>query len=237
MGRSFYGRPNLELYNGSKTFAEVIAANPEAYGLTRRHSDDYAAANAAWVAAYEAAAEPRTRTQVLVAARNAAAAVVRKMAADLARIINGTPSVTDAQKMELGLAVRTKPARFGRPTDQPRVEVLSVVARSVTIRIQATSEEGHAKRGKPRGATAAWVYTYVGQAYPADPGRWQLIGASTRGKYTLTFPSDLVSGQQVWITAAWINAKQQPGPTAAPITTNLQGGGAVAAAKDMKAAA
>jgi hypothetical protein len=224
MGRSFFGRTEAELYSGSIHFSQKISLDPAAYGLNQRHADDYAAANALWAAAYEAAHDPQTRTRGMVAAKNAAAGTIRAMAADLAGIINGTPSVTEAQKLNLGLSVRTTPSRIGPPTRPPRVDVLSVVGRTVALRIHDTTG-----RGKPAGAAAAWVYTFVGEEYPADASQWRYQGAATRAKYSITFPGFVPGGQPVWIRAAWVNPRQEIGPTSVPITTNLQGGGAAIA--------
>jgi hypothetical protein len=224
MGRSFFGRTEAELYAGSIHFSQKISLDPAAYGLNQRHADDYAAANALWVAAYDAAREEQTRNRILVAAKNAAAQKIRLLSAELARIINGTSSVTDVQKLDLGLSVRTKPARIGPPTQRPRVEVLSVVGRTVTLRFHDA-----ARRGKPAGAAAAWVYTFVGETYPTDANQWRCQGAATRAKYAITFPGFVPGGQPVWIRAAWVNPRQEAGPMSVPITTNLQGGGAAIA--------
>jgi hypothetical protein len=224
MGRSFYGRTEAELYSGSKHFSSRISLDPAAYRLTQQEADDYAAANAIWVAAYEACRDPQTRNRLLVAAKNAAARTIRALSADLARIINGTPGVTDVQKLDLGLSVRTTPSRIARPTRRPLMEVLSVVGRTVTVRIHDPT-----RRGKPLGAAAAWVYTFMGENYPTDANQWRCEGAATRAKYSIVFPSAVPSGQQVWIRAAWVNPRQEAGPMSVPITTNLQGGGAAGA--------
>ncbi len=224
MGRSFFGRTEAELYAGSIHFSQTISLDPAAYGLNQQQADDYAAANALWVAAYEAAADEQTRTRLLVAAKRAAAATIRALASNLAQIINGTPGVSDAQKLDLGLSVRTRPSRIGRPTHRPLVEVLAVTGRTVMLRIHDAN-----RRGKPAGAAAAWVYTFIGETYPADADQWRNEGAATRAKHSITFPSALPAGQQVWIRAAWVNPRQEPGPMSMPITTNLQGGGAAIA--------
>jgi hypothetical protein len=93
------------------------------------------------------------------------------------------------------------------------------------------------KRGKPAGAKAAYVYSFVGAEYPADAAAWTFEGATTRPRFQVGFPSTVAGGTQVWLCAAWVNAKQEAGPTSVPITTNLQGGGGVGGAGLMKIAA
>ena len=84
--------------------------------------------------------------------------------------------------------------------------------------------------GKPDGAVAAWVYSFVGTNYPTDPTEWDFQGATTRSTHEIVFPDSVANGAQVWICAAWINAKQEAGPVSVPITTNVQGGGMAQAA-------
>jgi hypothetical protein len=67
---------------------------------------------------YLAAANPEDRSPAKTQARNDAAGPLRAMAKSLASIINGTPTVTNEQKLELGLSVRNIPtpvAELGTP--------------------------------------------------------------------------------------------------------------------------
>jgi hypothetical protein len=81
------------------------------------------------------------------------------------------------------------------------------------------------------------VYSFVGENYPSDPTLWNFEGATTKPKFQILFPSTMTGGTQVWVTAAWINAKQQAGPLSVPITTTLQGGGTTSQTANIKIAA
>ena len=118
---------------------------------------------------------------------------------------------------------------------QPAVDVIRVSGRTVSLNVHDSASS--LKRGKPAGATAAWVYSFVGENYPSDPTLWNFEGATTRPKFDILFPSTVAGGAQVWVCAAWINAKQEAGPTSVPITTNLPGGGAISGDGTMKIAA
>jgi hypothetical protein len=235
MNRSFFDRPDPVLYTASMNFSTKISANPAACGLSPSQADAYAALNALWTAAYEAARDPATRTQSRVAAKNAARKALRKMASDLAWIISGTPAVTDAQKIDLGLSVRRPPSPIPPPADRPGMDLISVTGRTVMLRIHDLASVS--RRGKPAGVAAAWVYTFVGENYPADPAHWTFAGATTRAKYRIVFPDDTPNDQQVWIAALWINRKQEAGPMSAPLTTNLPGGGTASGVADIRLAA
>lgn len=223
MARSFYYGSDAELYTGSQNFSTKISATPALYGLDAAQAAAYAAKNAVYEDTYVIAINPDTRTKSAVAAKNAAKKALKAMAADLAKVIDGTPTVTDAQKIDLGLNVRKAPSPVPVPTVRPGVDLVSSVNRTVTIHIHDSASS--AKRGKPAGATAAWVYSFVGASYPSDPTLWDFQGATTKAKHEIVFANDLPGGTQVWVCAAWINGKQEAGPTSVPITTNLQGGG------------
>jgi hypothetical protein len=115
MGHSFFLGTDAELYVGSDSFATKIAATPTAFGLTAPQATSYGTVNTAWRAAYEAAVDPETRTKGKVAAKNTAREQVKKMASDLAKIIDGTATVTDEQKLDLGLSVRATAAPVPPP--------------------------------------------------------------------------------------------------------------------------
>lgn len=59
--------------------------------------------------------EPQTRTTALVYGKNDARRALVKMASALARIISGTPGVTDEQRAMLGLNIRKPAAPLGPP--------------------------------------------------------------------------------------------------------------------------
>lgn len=106
MANSFFIGTETRLLNGSRVFAEKVIATPEAYGISPSLAADYAALDAQFAACYQAARAPQTRSRVTVIEKNDVKKRLRKMASDLAKIINGTSHVTDAQKLELALNVR-----------------------------------------------------------------------------------------------------------------------------------
>src|SRR5687767_11666256 len=95
MGRSFFLGTDAELYTGSKAFSSQITATPTAFGLTAANASAYAALNSAYEAAYLAANNAETRTKGAVQAKRDAKIALKAMASDLAKIIDGTATVTD----------------------------------------------------------------------------------------------------------------------------------------------
>lgn len=120
MGKSFFLGTDAELYAGSAAFSAQITATPTSFGLVAAQATAYAALNAAYATAYLAATNPLTRTKGAIEGKDAAKASLKIMASDLAKIIDGTATVTDQQKANLGLSVRATPTPRpapGMPTD------------------------------------------------------------------------------------------------------------------------
>ncbi len=235
MGKSFYTGTDAELNTGAQHFSSVISDAPEDYGISTPAAVSYANLTSIYAAAYLAAIIPETRTRGRVTAKNTARENLRKASADLASVIDGTPAVSDQQKVDLGLNVRKQPARNGRPTVRPGMDMVSVNGRTVAVHIHDSASS--TKRGKPAGTVAAWVYTFVGADYPSDPTLWDFQGSARKGKFEITFPSELPGGTQVWVCAAWVNTTDEAGPTSVPISTNLQGGGSSSSTMTMNIAA
>jgi hypothetical protein len=223
MERSFFYGTDAEVASGSSNFSTRITASPTDYGLVALQAAAYAAVDAAYQAAYTAAITPATRTSAAIETKNQAKVNLRAMASDLAKIIDGTASVTNTKRIELGLAIRATPAPIPVPGMRPGTDVVSVFNRTVRMHIHDSASS--TRRGKPPGVAAAWVYSYVGATYPTDPAEWNFEGSTTRATFDIIFPNTVAAGAQVWICAAWINARQQAGPVSVPVTTNVQGGG------------
>lgn len=142
--------------------------------------------------------------------------------------MQANPSVTGQQKSSLGLTVRdVEPTPINPPADAPTLDVLSAVGRSVKVRLHDSANP--TRRGKPAGVAGASLFTCVGATPPADISGWTFQGNTSRTTADVQFPAEVPAGATVWLTAFWFNPRAQNGPTCAPVSTNLPGGGAVAA--------
>jgi hypothetical protein len=227
MPKSFYLGTDHELYTGGSDFSAKITASPGAFGLDSSQCVAYAAVNAAYASAYEASQDPATRTKAKISAKNQARANLRKATADLARIIDGTATVTDEQKIELGLNVRASSARVPPPGVAPVAEIIGVNGHLVSVRVR--DGETPSRRGKPAGVLGANVYSFVGATYPTDPSGWEFQGATTKRTLDVLFPDSVPAGSQVWICATWFNPTVESGPVSTPVTTFIQHGMSMAA--------
>jgi hypothetical protein len=123
MGKSFFTGTDAELRSGTVVFATKIALTPTAYGLSAPQAASYGTLSSAYCDAYDEIQDPSTRTKPKVAAKNTARDAVCAMAADLANIVEGTPTVSDEQKLDLGLSVRATPTPIAAPGTPYKFEV------------------------------------------------------------------------------------------------------------------
>ena len=106
---SFLPNTDAALLAWSLNFSTLITATPTAYGLVAGQATAYAALHTAYGTAL-AACDPAIRTRGAVQTKNTARTNLKNSARSLAKIVEGTPTVTNAQKVTLGLNVRSLPS-------------------------------------------------------------------------------------------------------------------------------
>lgn len=221
--RSFFDKSDADIYTGTQNFVNLLQA-PGApdYGPTPAQITAYNVLSVNYRQAYETAIEPTTRTKVAVEAKNIARAALRASARNLASLIDGTPTVTDDQKIALGIHVRdTNPTPTPVPDSAPQLAIVNTTGNVIQVRLSSI-EVG--KRGKPSKVRGATVYTFVGENPPVDNVGWQFFGNSGRVNFEIEFSANLPAGTTVWITAGWYNPRGALGPLCAPVKAMLLGG-------------
>ena len=221
MPTSFLPNKDTALLAWSLNFNTLITATPTAYGLSAGLATGYGTLHTNYATAL-AACEPGSRTRSAVSTKNAARLALKNDARSLAKLVDGTTSVTNAQKLSLGLTVKSSPSPIPAPSSAPGLDVVSVSAWTVKVKLHDSTSG--AKRGKPAGVSGASVFSFAGAAAPADISLWKFEGNTGRTTVNVVFPNTLAPGAQVWLTAFWFNGRKQSGPASAPVSTNLQGG-------------
>ena len=218
---SFLPNTDAALLSWSLNFNTLITASATAYGLTAALATAYGALHASYAGALAGVA-PAIRTKGAVQAKNSARASLKANARLLANLVEGTASVTNAQKATLGLTVRVKPTPSPIPALAPGVDVLSVSAWSVKIKLHDAASS--AKRGRPPGVSGANLFSFVGATPPGDVSGWTFEGNTGKTDITISFANTLVPGTKVWFSAVWFNGRKQSGPVSTPVSANLPGG-------------
>jgi hypothetical protein len=222
MRNSFLPGTDSGLLAWARNFSEKINASPALWGISPQQAADFAALAQSYSDTYRLAIDPITRTQSAVAGKNASRKSLKTGAALLASIIQGQASVTDAQKIDLGLTVRSTPTAQPAPEGAPAVNILSIQGRTARIRLK--NMENFGSRARPRGVDGAIIFAAVSEQSPesAEP---VFIALTNKTTLDVTLPLSAAPGAQVWIVARWFNRRKQMGPNSNPVCTNIQFGG------------
>jgi hypothetical protein len=205
----------------SLNFLDLITLSPISYGLTAGDATSYGTVHASFATAL-AACDPPQRSKTNVATKNAARTSLKDAATLLANKVYSTATVTDAQKVELGIPPRNPPTPIPAPATSPVIEVVSMTGWTVRIRLR---DSGGSSRGKPAGTIGASIFSHVGASAPTDISEYKFEGSTGRvNKIDVAFPDTLAAGTKVWLTAFWFNGRKQSGAACAPVSANLPGG-------------
>jgi hypothetical protein len=108
----------------SADFSAAITLAPTSYGLVAGQATSYAALHTAFAAALATSTNPATRTRGTISAKNEARTSLTAEARELARVINAFPSITNQQRIDLGLHPRSGSITpIPAPTEPPVMEV------------------------------------------------------------------------------------------------------------------
>jgi hypothetical protein len=171
--------------------------------------------------AYATATTPVTRTRAAVAAKDDARAALRKLVGWMSRIIQGVASVSDAQKIELGLNVRKSYTRVARPASAPNLWVDSLRGSAFRVQLREPASNG---RGLPPGVAGANLYYCVAE-HQDGASAWTFAEATSRADLTVHLPASIPPGSRVWFAARWFNPRQETGPFSRPVGAWVQFGG------------
>ena len=219
--KNFYDGTDAEIASGTQVFSAEISANFATYGLTNAQATSYATLSGNYVSKWNIATNPTTRTKVSVGEKNDARTALKIAARDLASIINGIPTVTDPQKVALGLRVRdTHPTPSPVPGESPVLTIENAGGNIIKVKLRG---EGLNKRGKPTGVKGAATYYWIGDETPSPNTPWQAFGNTGRTDFNMSFPLSLPQGTKVWVIASWYNGRGQFGPACQPVSTLLLG--------------
>jgi hypothetical protein len=223
VGRNFLPWTDAGLLTWAGHLSQKVSDDPAAYGLSADAAADLAAKQAAYAAAYAAAVNPATRGLSTVFAKSTAKSELSAYCRVVARQIQGTSTVTDQQRVNLGLPVRSRSATpIPRPADAPTVVLGPAVGR--TLRVRLFDAANPTRRGRPVAVDGAAVFTHVGPTSPPELSDWTRGPMTTKTTLDLTFGPDVVPGAVVWVTAYWFNPRKQNGPTSRAVSAHLPGG-------------
>lgn len=222
MPRDFFPRRESDIRSFTAHFSETISAAPADYRLTQAQADEYAAVQQAFSDAYITVQDRGANSSAAVAGKETARVALEAATRLLVKIIKAQPDVTDAMRIDLGLPARpTRRHHVSVPDAPPILRVVGAIGGAVQIRLV---DAGSTRRGLPRDARGALIFGFVGDVPPSDRKQWMYKGGTSRGIVEVRFDAAIPPGTKVWLTACWVNARAEQGPSCAPVCTYLQYG-------------
>lgn len=223
MSKDFIPRTDDGLKAFAAPFSAKVTATPVAFGVTAAIATVLATKYSAFSDALALAQDPLTRGGSVIQSKDTKRDDLVSYIRQVARQIQGTMTVTDQQRYDLGLTVKAPPAPVPPPSMSPGILVDDVVGRIVKLRFIDPQNPSH--RGRPAGVHSTSVFSFVGAEAPADPSAFKFEGTVNGMETQVEFPTSVAPGAKVWFTAFFSNPRSESGLACAPVSTNLQFGG------------
>ena len=198
----------------------IVTPVPATYGLTSSIVTSLGSSLDSYSSAL-AACEPGVRTKAGVVTKNQARKSLAATLKLVENLINGTATVTNAMKTTLGMKIPTQRHPVPAPSTAPVMQIISVDA--WTVKIKLKDAEG-SRRAMPQGAIGAAIFTHIGVTPPTSIGDWKFEGVSGKTVLDIVFDSTLPSGTRIFMTSMWFSSRKETGPCCPPVNTLLQGG-------------
>jgi len=203
-------------------FSGIITASPTTYNVTTAQAAALATATDNFVDAYNAARAEGTRSKSLTATKTSMKIALLSLLRPMYGAIQASATVTNTQKVNLGITIRRAPTPVPAPSTEPVVTVVSVTGRTVKLRLRDAANPHRV--GRPVGVASATILSYVGATPPAGIGAWRFEGNVSKTLIDVVFPDTVAPGALVWFTVFWSNRKDEAGPACDPVSTYLQYG-------------
>lgn len=188
-------------------FSTLLTASPTTYGLLAADATAVAGVTTTWSAAYLLASNPATRTPVTVADKDVARAAAEAMVRPYASRISVNPAVTDADKVAIGVTVRsTTPTPIPPPVTAPQITLNKAITGQQTL---SFSEPGAVGKAKPYGVVGVQLFASVGTTFATDPAQCSYVAQVTKSPTVQSFDAADAGKKVTWF-ARWVT-KSGPG--------------------------
>lgn len=202
-------------------FADLVTADPAAYGETAGSALVVQDAVDDFNAAYTLATNPATRTTPVIADKDDAKAIAIARIRPMAMRINALSTVTNEQRESLGITVRkTTKTPVPAPVTAPVLSIVDVKVGLNTLSIR--DSETPTSKAKPYGVTKAQIFRAVGDVAAVDPASASFFAETTKTPAFLS-TEGVESGKIVtyfarWGTRSGPTGQSQMGPFSLPLS-------------------
>lgn len=220
---SYIPTKDADLIAWGQNFADVISANPAAYGLLASDALTILTDFNEFNDAYLLAVNPSTRTIVTIANKDGEKADFLSMARAYAALIRANAGVSDENKAAAGLTIPDPtPTPIPVPTTTP-IMAAPLQGQGVILMSMTDSATPLLKK-KPFGVAGGLIYwaAWSGATPPSGAVK-NLLGLFTKSDNVITTGDFSDPGDKIRFYAQWYNRKGQLGPFGATLDLIILG--------------
>jgi hypothetical protein len=227
MKRTFNEGGEVGILRDLQVFSRGLSERPEVYGVSSADAAEALRLVEALAQAFVVCSSPATRTPLAVVAKREAMAAARPFCLRLLRFIQLNPSVSEADRVAIGVPPAAEKRRVPAPTTTPMLGILGIVPGGHEIEVADSAQPD--RRGKPvdvRGLELIVAYSpHVGGTTDGLT-REQIIksgkphGVVTRGRAAVIHAEDRVGSVANYL-GRWVNRRGEAGPWSQPVRMML----------------
>jgi len=191
-------------------FVTYAQAHPQDLGLTPEQLATLTTGQTDWQNAYNTHLQAQTTAQSAHQQKDDIRSTFEQLVRTLARQLQSNPTVTNSQRVALGLTVSTGTrTATSIPTTRPLATLSNPGAYRHTINF--VDESTPTRRAKPDGVMGAEIWVKVGDPAPKSPSELTFLGLDTQTPYIAEFEAT-DSGKTAYYQLRWVNRKGEQGP-------------------------
>jgi hypothetical protein len=203
----------------AKQFNEYVKINFAALGLTIADSTKLDGAFVKWENGYNghlaAIAASEAASQTKISEKSSLTSIIREDT----KKIQANPSVTNAQKAELGITV-PKGTKTAAPVPTTR-PIADVDNKQRLQHIIHFFDEGSQKsKAKPEGVRGCEIWCKIGGTAPLDYSETKYLATDTKTPYIAHFDG-ADGGKTAHYMLRWVNTRNEPGPWSETISVTI----------------
>jgi hypothetical protein len=209
-----------EFHKWIAPFAAGVATNAAVWKLDPTIATDLTAVVTAWNTAYPAHTTAQRNSNGAAKTKNQARAAVVTIARPLIQQLQTNPLVTDTQRKQLKINVRTTTRT---PVSVPTTSPTPSVDGSQRLRqIISYTDSGSGSKRKPAGVAYCEIWAKVGGPAPTDESQLTYLGNATRSPQIEEFTT-AQAGLTVWYWLRWVNTRGEFGPWSVQVSATIPG--------------
>lgn len=202
---------DADLANWALNFRTLISATPGTYGLLASDATTIASNVNPFLAAYNIAINPPTRTPVTVATKDTLKIGMLAIVRPYAVQVSLNAGVLTSDKIALGVNPRTStPLPIATPTTNPIITIASALSLAHVMRFRDVLASPSVK-SKPYGVTAMLCFAKASATAIADPELLDYKTTATKGPLTIDWEY-VTAGMRAYYAGRWMTRTGKLGP-------------------------